>query len=57
MSASRSQRRVRQMTEEGIVTIKAKIENRQAILERNVVRADVIVAHLDIIADIIQTYH
>jgi hypothetical protein len=45
------------MTEEGIVTIKAKIENRQAILERNVVRADVIVAHLDIIADIIQTYH
>jgi hypothetical protein len=57
MSASSSQRRVRQMTEEGIVTIKARIENRQAILERNVVRADVIVAHLDIIADIIQTYH
>jgi hypothetical protein len=57
MSASRSQRRVGQRTEEGIAATRAKIENRQAIPERNVVRADVMVALLDIIADIIQTYH
>ncbi len=53
MSASSSQRKVRQRTEEGIVATRARIENRQAISKRNVVRADVMVAPLDIIADII----
>jgi hypothetical protein len=57
MSASSSQRRVRQRTEEGIAATKVRIENRQAIPERNVVQADVMVAPLDIIANIIQTYH
>jgi hypothetical protein len=57
MSASSSQRRVWQRTEEVIAASKAKIDNKQAIPERNVVRADVMVAPLDIIADIIQTYH
>jgi hypothetical protein len=53
MSASSSYRRVHQMTEEGIATTRARIENRQAIPKRNVVRANVMVAPLDIIADII----
>jgi hypothetical protein len=57
MSACSSQRRVRQRTEEGIAASRARIANRQAILERNVVRADVLVAPLDVIDDIIQTYH
>jgi len=57
MSAGSSQRRVCQRTEAGLAANRARIENRQAISERNVVRADVMVAPLDIIADIIQTYH
>jgi len=57
MSISSFQRRVRQRTDEGIAAARARIENRQAIPERNVVRADVMVAPLDIIADTIQTYH
>jgi len=44
-------------TKESIAATRARIENRQAIPERNVVLADVMVAPLDIIADIIQTYH
>jgi hypothetical protein len=35
----------------------AKIENRQAIPERNVLNADVMVAPLDFIADIIKDNH
>jgi hypothetical protein len=35
----------------------AKIENRQAVPERNVLRADVMVAPLDFIADIIRDNH
>jgi hypothetical protein len=57
MSTGSSQRRVRQRTEEGIAATRARIENRQAIPERNVVRANVMVAPLDVIDDIIQTYH
>jgi len=53
MSTGSSQRRARQRTEEGIASSKAKISNWQAILERNVVRADVLVAPLDVIDDII----
>jgi hypothetical protein len=36
---------------------RAKVENRQAIPERNVLRADIMVAPLDFIAKIIQTNH
>jgi hypothetical protein len=53
MSAGNSQRRVKQRTEEGIAASKARIANRPAIPERNVVRADVLVAPLDVIDDII----
>jgi hypothetical protein len=45
------------MTEEGMAATKAKVENRQAIPERNVVRVDIMVAHLDFIAEIIQANH
>jgi hypothetical protein len=57
MFACSSQRRVRRRTEEAIATSKAKIANTPNILERNVVQADVLVAPLDVIDDIIQTYH
>jgi hypothetical protein len=57
MSAGSSQHSVRQRIEEGIVAFRARIANRQAIPERNVVRADVLVAPMDVIDDIIQTYH
>jgi hypothetical protein len=36
---------------------RAKFENRQAIPKRNVLKADIIVAPLDFIAEIIQTNH
>jgi hypothetical protein len=57
MSAGSSQHSVRQRIEEGIVAFRARIANRPAIPERNVVRADVLVAPMDVIDDIIQTYH
>jgi hypothetical protein len=57
MYVGSSQRRVRQRIEEGIAASKARITNRPIILERNVVRANVLVAPLDVINDIIQTYH
>jgi hypothetical protein len=57
MYASSSQHGVRQRIEEGITVSRAKIANRPTIPERNVVRADVLVATLDVIDDIIQTYH
>jgi hypothetical protein len=49
MSADSSQRRVCQRTEEGIVASRARIVNRTVISKRNVVRADVMVAPLDVI--------
>jgi hypothetical protein len=57
MSAGSSQCRVRQRTEEDVVASRAKILNRPIILERNVVRDDILVAPLDVINEIIQTYH
>jgi hypothetical protein len=55
--ASSSQRRVRQRIEEGFAASRARIANRPVIPERNVVKADVLVTPLDVINDIIQTYH
>jgi hypothetical protein len=57
MSAGSSQRRVRQRTEEGFAASRAKIANRPIIPESNIVRANVLVALLDVINDIIQTYN
>jgi hypothetical protein len=57
MSSGSSQRRVRQRTEEGIVATKVRMETRQAILERNILWADIIVAPLDFIAQMIQDNH
>jgi hypothetical protein len=57
MSASSSQRRVRRRTEEGSTASRSKIANRPIIPERNVVRADVMVAPLDVTREIIQTYN
>lgn len=45
------------MTEEGIAASRARIASRPVIPERNVVRSDVLVAPLDVINDIIQTYN
>ncbi len=44
MSASSSQCRVHQRTEEGLEATRAKVENRQVLIERNVVKAGVMVA-------------
>jgi len=57
MSAGSPQRRVRQRTEGDLAALKAKIMDKVVITERNVIRADVIVASLDSIHEIIQTYH
>jgi hypothetical protein len=57
MSADNSQCRVRQRADEARAASLAKIENRQAVLERNVLRANVMVAPLDFIADIIRDNH
>jgi hypothetical protein len=57
MSAGSLQRRVRQRTERDLAALKAKIMDRTIITERNVVRADIMVAPLDSIHDIIQTYY
>jgi hypothetical protein len=57
VSVCSSQRRIRQRTEEGIAASRARIANNQVIPERNVVRAYVLVTPLDVINDIIQTYH
>jgi len=53
MSDGSPQRRVRQRTEEDMTALKAKIMNRLVIAERNVVRADIVVAPLDSIQEII----
>jgi hypothetical protein len=44
-------------TEEGIAASRARIANMPVIPERNIVQADVLVAPLDVINDIIQTYN
>jgi hypothetical protein len=53
MSSGISQHRVRQRIDEGIAATRARMENRQAIPERNVLRADIMMAPLDFIAEII----
>jgi hypothetical protein len=57
MFAGSPQRKVRQRTNEELAALRAKIMNRSVIAEQNVVGADIMVAPLDIIHDIIQTYH
>jgi hypothetical protein len=57
MSAGSPQPRVRQRTKGDITALRAKIMDRIVIGERNVVRLDIMVAPLDSIHDIIQTYH
>lgn len=57
MSSSSPQRGVRQMTGEGIATTRARMESRQVILERNIVRTDLMVAPLDFIAQMIYDNH
>jgi hypothetical protein len=57
MSAVSSQRRVRQRTEEERSALQAKIMDRTVIVERNLVRSDIMVPLLDSIYETIQTYH
>jgi hypothetical protein len=57
MSAGSPQRKVRQRIEGDLATLRAKIMDRTVIAEWNVLRADIMVATLDSIHDIIQTYH
>jgi hypothetical protein len=57
MSAKCSQRKVCQRTEKGVAASRAKIANKPIIPERNVLKADVMVAPLDVIFEIIQTYN
>jgi hypothetical protein len=54
MSSGSSQRRVIQRTDEGIAATRARMENTQVIPERNILRADIMVAPLDFIAQMIQ---
>jgi hypothetical protein len=57
MSAGSPQRRVRQRIDGELAALRAKIMNRSVIVKQNVVRADIMVAPLDSIHGIIQTYH
>jgi hypothetical protein len=57
MSAGSPQRSVRQRTEEDVAAFRARIMNRAVIPERNVIRADIMVAPLNDIHEIIQTSH
>jgi hypothetical protein len=57
MSAGSPQRRVRQRTEGDRAAFSAKIMDRLVITERNVIRSDIMVAHLDSIHNTIQTYN
>jgi hypothetical protein len=57
MSAGNSQRMVQPRTEEVRAASLAKMEIKQAIPERNVLRADVMVVPLDYIVEIIRDNH
>jgi len=57
MSVSSPQHRVRLRTDGELAALRAKIMNRFVIAEQNVNHADIMVATLDSIHDIIQTYH
>jgi hypothetical protein len=53
MSSGSSQRRVRQRTNEGIAATRARVETRPMIIERNVLRANVMVPPFDFIDQLI----
>jgi hypothetical protein len=57
VSTDSPQLRVQQRIEEDVVSFIARIMNRAVISERNVIRIDLLVAPLDSINEIIQTYH
>jgi len=57
MSAGSPQCKVRQRTEEDVTAFRARIMHRAVIPERNVIRANIVVAPLNDIQEIIQTYH
>jgi hypothetical protein len=57
MSTGSPKCKVCQRTEEDLAALKAKIMDKSVIAERNVVRADIMVAPLDSIHEIILTYH
>jgi hypothetical protein len=57
MSASNSQRSVRQRTEEGLETTRARVETRLVIIQRNVVKADVMIPPFDFIDRLIRENH
>jgi len=57
MSSSNSQRRIWWRTEEGITATRAKVETRLVIIERNVLRADVMVPPFDFIDQLIGENH
>jgi hypothetical protein len=57
MFAGSSHHRVRQRTDGDRATFRAKIMDKPVIAERNVVCSNIMVAPLDSIHDIIQTYH
>jgi hypothetical protein len=57
MSVDSPQRRIRQRTEGDLVALIAKIMDKIVIAEWNVDRADIMVAPLDSIHEIIQTYY
>jgi len=57
MSACNPWRRLCQRTEEDVAAFRAKIMNRAVNSERNVIRANIMVAPLDGIYEIIQTYN
>jgi len=57
MSAGSPQRRDRHRTEGDRTALRAKIMDRLVIAERNVIRSNIMVAPLDSIHDVIQTYH
>jgi hypothetical protein len=47
----------RQLSEEGIVATRAKVETKPVIIERNVLRADVMVPPFDFIDQLIRKNH
>lgn len=57
MSASSSQHRVRQRTEDGIGPTRARVETRIVIIERNVLKVDIMAPLFDFIDQLIRENH
>jgi hypothetical protein len=57
MLASSSQRRVRQRTKEGLEKTRAKVETRLVIIERNIVKTDIMIPPFDFIDRLIRENH